>query len=96
MHRTRTDAPRSHGRTYTEGGSTRATTAAQVWAAVEEHCGMHAASEGEERWAEQVMSNDWISAFEEQTSLNTDGDCGSLDDDPLTHDSFQQLLTSVE
>ena len=52
-------------------------------------------SAGEARWAEQVMSTDWITSFEEQTSLGADD--GQLDPSlsSLTHAGLQRLIEDV-
>jgi len=51
-------------------------------------------SAGEERWAEQVMSSDWMCAFDEHASLgNEDSVASSLL--PLSHSGIQRLSEDI-
>lgn len=70
-------------------------TSAQVWAAMSAEVDGVLASEGEERWAEQVMSADWISSFDEHTSLGADDDIAVDATDALTHSGIQRLMDTA-
>jgi len=62
-------------------------------AAISAWDGMEATA-GEESWAEQVMSNDWIHSFDEQTSLSAD-ERVEHSISPLTQAGLQRLIEDV-
>lgn len=52
-------------------------------------------SAGEERWAEQVMSTDWMCTFDEHASLgNEDSVAACLS--PLSQSGLQRLCEDVQ